>query len=406
MTATSSLVPLKAADAAAVEALQAADPAWVALERVADVIDLPQKLVLHAGPPIEGRPCAPIRNSAAMAVLYEGWAESEGDAFAMIDRGAVRLEPAQDHDVVVPLAGVLTASMFTHIVEDRTRRGVRALSPINGGNGPAIRLGKAGADVVRHLHWINGEFAQYLRQSFAREIPLVEIASEALEKGDDLHGRTLAATTLLSRALFGEQEPIAFVKDSPSLFLNLWMAACKCMSLAAGKVGNSSAVVAIGSNGVHCGLKIAGMPRCWFTAPALPPDGALEPDFSPADRLGAIGDSAIVDACGFGAMAMHCAPVQQSALGKFMPAPSRQLTEMVMGALDRRFSESAAVYSGLTACRVAAGGAAPAISLGILDQAGRVGRIGGGIFLTPREPFVAACQALQENSSRERGNVR
>lgn len=388
---------LSGIDAIALQAMLRVEPTWTDLVPASEAINLPEKVVLHAGPPTSGAPSAPIRNSAAMAVLFEGWADTEAEAFRMIDRGAVQLAPAQDHATVVPLAAVLTRSMLVQVVADHHNANNRAFSPLNGGNGPAMRLGKAGADVVQHLHWLNGKFATLLRSLLKQPVPLLPIANAALARGDDLHGRTAAATDILIRQLFGVAEPIPFLQQGPSFFLNLWMAACKCMALAPAGMGGSSAVIAIGGNGNEFGLKVAGYPDCWFTAKAAPPSGALEAGFGADDRLGAIGDSAIVDAQGFGAMAMHCAPAQEKGLGPFMPSPSRELGGDVMSADDPRFPEFA-IRSGLFARHIADRAATPAISLGVLDRSGQNGRIGGGVYVTPREPFVAARDALKTNN--------
>lgn len=397
-TATTTGQGLNAADAASLRAMLTADPVWADLEPAAAALGLPDKVVLHAGPPVGSAVSAPIRNSAAMAILFEGWADSEADAYRMIDQGAVHLLPAQDHAVVVPLAAVLTRSMLVHVIADGADDRNRSFSPLNGGSGPAMRLGKAGPEVVQHLRWLNGEFGALLRRLQTKPIALVPIANAALEHGDDLHGRTAAATAGLSRVLFGDAEPIPFIKNGPSFFLNLWMAACKCMALAGNGIAGSGAVTAIGGNGNAFGLKVAGLPDRWFSVPAQPPFGALEAGYRDEDRLGAIGDSAIVDAQGFGAMAMHDAPAQQQALGRFMPAPSRELGASLLSAPDRRFADAFAIRTGLFARRVAEASLTPAIALGMLDRTGRHGRIGGGIYATPREPFVAARNALQNEN--------
>ncbi len=375
----------------------AANPVWDALALARDVISLPDKVVLHAGPPIAGKPCAPIRNSAAMAVLFEGWAAKESDAFAMIDSGEVALRPAQDFNVVVPLAAVLTGNMVVHVVTDAANPENRTYAPINGGNGPAMRLGKSGALVVQHLRWLNGPLIDLLKPALRHDIPLIAIANEALKQGDDLHGRTPASTELLCRSLFADAAPPPFIRQSPSFFLNLWMAACKCMAMAGSGIAGSSLITAIGGNGDAVGLKVSGLPDRWFSVPAQPPQGSLEAGFSADDCLGAIGDSAIVDAVGFGAMAMHCAPAQEKALAAYMPAPSRALGATVMTVNDPRFLDGATIRTGLLAAHVVEAGTGPAVSLGIIHKTGHAGRIGGGIFTSPLELFALAGKALRKD---------
>jgi hypothetical protein len=73
------------------------------------------------------------------------------------------------------------------------------------------------------------------------------------------------------------------------------------MKLAEGVEG-SSFITAAGGNGREVGIQVAGLPGHWFTVPAKPPVGTFDVDL-PTDRaMGAIGDSAVVDAFGLGAM--------------------------------------------------------------------------------------------------------
>ena len=55
-----------------------------------------------------------------------------------------------------------------------------------------------------------------------------------------------------------------------------------------------------------------------------------------------------------------------------------------------------ALRTGLSARDVVAAGRTPVISLGILDKLGTAGRLGGGIYQAPMEPFVEALAAVQD----------
>ncbi|MGH6798303.1 MAG: DUF1116 domain-containing protein, partial [Roseiarcus sp.] len=321
------------ADAAALDRLLAVEPVWHEVERAATAVDLADHTLLHAGPRIRLDAIAqPVLNSAATAALYEGWAETHEAAEHAIRNGTIRLLPAQDHGAVVPLAAVLSPGMWVQIVIDSRNPGRRAVSPFNGGSGPAMRLGQAGPAVVAHLRWLNGPFAACVARALDRGIPLIPIADAALAAGDDCHGRTIHGTALLVERLStrlgedgGADKARRFLEKSPGFFLNLWMAASQCI-LAAGEGPGSSLVTAIGANGGEVGLRIGAMPGRWFTAPAEPPRGLLDPGITEGERLGAIGDSAVVDALGLGAMAMNHAPEQAKALGPFMPAPAEALS--------------------------------------------------------------------------------
>ena len=156
----------------------------------------------------------------------------------------------------------------------------------------------------------------------------------------------------------------------------LWMAAAKCFARAAEGAG-SSVVTALGGNGSDVGLQIGARPGRWFVAPATPPVGLLDAGFGDNDRLNAIGDSALVDALGFGAMLSS------------PESEAKQLLPLIHPAFQRR-----AVRFGLSARGVVNTGIAPRIALGILEHTGRHGRIGGGIYQPSVEPFAHAVSQL------------
>jgi hypothetical protein len=171
------------------------------------------------------------------------------------------------------------------------------------------------------------------------------------------------------------------------------MAATKCMLKAAEGVAGSSLITAAGGNGAAVGIQLAGMQGRWFTAKAEPPNGALLSGFGPERRLGAIGDSAIVDVAGLGAMAMSYAPEQKKALGTFMPENGFDLPRLLLQAEHPGFGEFG-LRLGVTARAVFAHGAAPVTSLGILDIKGEAGRLGGGLYQAPVALFREALAAL------------
>ena len=395
---------LHPSDQAALDGLLSVDPVWAGLTSARDALGLAEGTILHAGPPCsDAGPCKPILNSAAMAALYEGWAKTEEDALKLVGSSDVTLLPAQDHHAVVPLASVLTSTMAVQVVEDRNNPDNRTFGPINGGSGPALRLGMAGAPVVDHLRWLNGDLADYLTTAAGTRIGLIDIADQALTLGDDCHGRTIAASKLLVERIadvagIAPPSVSAFFEAGPSFFLNLWMAASKCVLAGADGRTDSSAVVAIGGNGRDMGLKLSGMPGTWFTVRAAPPAGKLEPGNTDKDRLGAIGDSAVVDAVGLGAMAMHFAPAQKAALGPYMETPSDALAQEVLAAVHDGFSRTRP-RTGLIARRVVEAGQSIAISLGILDREGVRGRIGGGISVPPTALFAEGCDALDTDNA-------
>jgi len=381
---------LSEADHRALSLMHAVRPAWRGVALARDVMDFPAETILHAGPPIEAaRLPRPILNSAVMAALLQGWAENARQAEQMILAGAIRLAAAQDHRAMVPLAAVLSPDMAVQTVVDLADPARRAFAPLNGGPVRAQRLGLAGPDVLAHLRWINGNLAATLSIIADRDVPLLPIADEALTLGDDCHGRTAAGTRLTIAAIaprLGTDTPERrFLDAAPGFFLNLWMAACKCIAMAA-EVPGSSVITALGGNGAEVGLQLAGLPGRWFTAPATPPEGALIEGAEAGDRLGAVGDSALVDALGFGAM---------------LAPPAELPREQLLPAKHAAFALGGARV-GLPAAGLAGLGEAPRIALGILDRAGRRGRIGGGIHTPPATLFSEACTKLTRSSSTPR----
>ena len=391
---------LKSADRTAIQRLISVDPEWTGLGAARDLAGFENNILLHAGPQFSQAAdiSRPILNSACVAAVYQGLADSFEQAEQRIGEGHIQLRPAQDYNVVTPLASVVSASMQLQIIRDRNDPNRVAFGPINGGSGPAMRLGLRSDAVLERLRWLNGQFASELINHTHDPIGLIPIALAGIRAGDDCHGRTPVCTEKLNEIL-AQRVTLStssreFLSQGPSFFLNLWMAACRCMLNAAVGTSGSSLVTAAGANGVTTGIQIAGLPGRWFVHEATPPLGRFDDERLPASRaLGAIGDSAIVDALGFGAMAMNYAPVQRENLGAFMPEDGLSLPDALLAGVHPGFDELD-LKLGLLASRVTDTGREPAVSLGILDITGEQGRLGGGIYRSPLAVFSNAMAAL------------
>ena len=378
-----------AMDREALERVHAVRPIWRGVVLARDVIPFAARVILHAGPPVHsGRIAQPLANSAIMAVLFEGWASDAESAAGLLERGEVKLVPAQDYRAMVPLAAVLSPNMAVQVVVDAQNPDNAVFSPLNGGMILAQRLGLCSQQVLSHLRWINGNLAATLEIVADRDIPLIDIADAALEDGDDCHARTVAATGRLVRAIasrLGDDTPERrFLDKAPGFFLNLWMAAVKCIA-AAGEGEASSIITSLGGNGVEFGLKLGGLGNRWLAVAAEPPSGGMLSGYGDNDRLGAIGDSALVDALGFGAMTSVSVPVNRGTT-----ALAADLFPMEHSAFPRT-----RIHVGMPARNIVRHGSAPGIALGILDRSGRGGRIGGGIYRPPLELFRTATETLR-----------
>jgi hypothetical protein len=387
------------ADRAAFAAAIAVRPLWKSQRRASDAIGLAKNVLLHAGPAFESPAdvSRPIRNSACVAAVFEGLAQSFAEAAEAIDAGTIRLRPAQDFNAVVPLASVISASMWLHEIVDATNPKLCAFAQTSGGGGPALRFGMCSEQALAHLRWLNDEFADVLVRLLDEPIDLIEIAKAGLAAGDDCHGRTAAATGVLEArfrdALAAHPRSLAFLQTGPSFFLNLWMGACRCVLNGAVGTTGSSLVTAAGANGRNFGIQLACAPGRWIVVHADAPRGPVYEGPEDVQPLGAIGDSAIVDVTGFGAMALRYSNVQMQALGPYMPEDG--LARPARLFLDRwpAFGDLN-LLTGLCARRVVATGISPLVSLGVLDAAGVRGRLSGGIYSIPVQLFVQALGAL------------
>src|SRR5207237_10437298 len=104
---------IEAANAEALRRIFAADPVLADVRRAGDAIPEldAERLVLHAGPPIEwARMCGPLRGAICGAVVFEGWAADLAAAEALAASGGVRFAPNHHFGAVGPMTGRTTRS--------------------------------------------------------------------------------------------------------------------------------------------------------------------------------------------------------------------------------------------------------------------------------------------------------
>ena len=390
------------ADRLAFDRAMVAQPVWNRFDTAKDALGLPENTLLHAGPPFPDTDTitTPVLNSACVAAVYEGLARDFDTARGMICAGEITLEPAQHHGVVVPLAAVISASMPLHSVYDAWRGKIRCYAPINGGPRPSLRLGICDQAVLDHIRWLNTTLRDVLEDGIGEGFGLVAMAAAGIRAGDDCHGYTPAAGSALAREIHARaRKPVPdevsnFLHAAPSLFLNLWMAATKVMMRAAEGVPGAGVITAAGGNGVEMGIQVAAHPGRWFTAPATPPQGDLANH--PASRaLGAIGDSAIVDCLGLGAMAFAHAPAQQKAMSAFLP-PKHAEFSSALGTGAHPYFQGLNLSLGCSVRKARAMGHGPLVSLGVIDKKGELGRLGGGIYQVPGDLCAKAFAAIEQ----------
>lgn len=404
------------ADTIALDRLLAVEPAWTGMRRADEALALDEHVVLHAGPPAEGGAdgpaggpavadglCTPIRNAAAAACVFEGWADDLDEAEVLVNSGRLRFEPAQDRNVATPMAAVVSRSTWLIEVADLAEPARKAFAPINGGGHggfPAARYGRRVPEAVEHLRWINGAVAEQLAAASTEPLALLPIVDRALMQGDDAHLRHVASAGELVEALrtrlgagFTGGKIDAFIAEWPIFFLAYWMAAVRCLLDAPRGVAGSSLCTAFGGNGARFGLQIAGLPDRWFTAPGAPPLGKMRTPHRPETCVGAIGDSALVEAFGLGAMAQSYCPAMQDLHRGFSPADLHDLPAALLCAAHPRMTASGARV-GIAARRVVEAARTPVIELGIIDADAIEGGLGAGIYRPPMSVFSEAVTAL------------
>lgn len=340
---------------------------------------VPDRTLFHAGPPYTNPNDipTPVMRSAAVASMVENWAKTEDEARVLILKQDIRLQAAQDHGLVLPLAFVAGPSTGMLSVMDQVSE-ARILASINDGPPPAAtRFGAPTKESIARLSHVNNTVAPQLAECLkAAPMELLPIAGEALRQGDELHSQVEAANThfVQETKLRGLGNALeSYLQDSKQFFLNIWMGACATMLQAGAGVPDSTLIIAAGGNGQEVGLKLSKDPETWIYRKARPPEGPrLSPILESLKALPAVGDSAVIDVCGFGAQAMEKAPLVASALTPYVPNmlclepsadhPSFDLAGIRVG-MDYARLEEGAIFA----------------NLALLDAEGRAGLLGRGI---------------------------
>lgn len=386
-----------AADTLAAEKVMAVRPQCIGVRRLRDVIADCAQRIFHAGPDYRSPQeiPAPVLHSAAQAAVFEGWSASVDEAIAALRAGRIRTASAQAHRLLVPLSGVLSASMTVFEIADPAQ----ALAPVwvalNEGQTHATRLGRLDDGLVPHLRWLNGAFADWLTGGFETPLDLLPLLAEARAQGDDCHARTVVGSQLVSAALLRRSPPVsedvsAFLSESPAFALNVWMGATALAASAAEGVEGASIVTRAGGNGVEFGIQLASRPGQWVCVPAPVPQGTIEPAHQGRQAEGALGDSAVVDFAGLGGQSLQFAPLVAQGVAGSLPADAAQRAVQVLA------SKAPPLVRGLCATAAAscvAAGVGPLVLIGMIDAQGVAGRIGGGVVDVPATLFERALQA-------------
>jgi uncharacterized protein DUF1116 len=405
---------IDAANRRAFDVLVNGEPVLVDCRPAREALGLPERVVLHAGPPLAWElASAPMRAAVLCAIRYEGWAANDDAAAAMIRDDLVRLEPCHHWRAVGPMTGMITASMPVFVVENRAH-GNRAHATINEGLGKVLRFGANDESVTARLHWLAVEAGPLLGAALraSKGIALRPLMAQALGMGDEMHQRNVAASCLLARALMphvagagGRHHAVArlaeFIAGNDQFFLNVAMAVGKAMADPANGIRRSTLVTAMARNGTDFGIRVSGLGERWLTAPVEMPVGLYFPGFGPDDANPDMGDSAIVETIGLGGGAMAASPAVARFIGAGGMAEAMAVTREIreichadhphfrIVTLDERGAPA-----GIDVLKVVETGIAPLINTGIAGKVAGTGQVGAGVARAPLACFAAALEAL------------
>ena len=258
-----------------------ANPQIVAVAPAGQDMGLPERTLLHAGPPITwDRMCGPQQRAVLGAIQFEGWAADGARAADLVARGQVTLRPCHSYNAVVPMAGVISPSMPVLVARNETF-GNLAFSTFNEGRGNSLWFGVYDEGALERLRWMRDTLGPAMGAAIREGGPLsvFDIVAQGVQMGDDCHARSAACTALLVKRLTAsmldagvDRHAVAaflrYADDNNHCFLNFTMAAAKATMDAAGGVPDSTIVTAMSRNGVDFMLRVAGLGNRWLIAPA------------------------------------------------------------------------------------------------------------------------------------------
>ena len=406
---------IDAINAEAVERIRTGRPLLIGMDLAKNVIPgMGERMILHAGPPVTwDRMCGPTRGAVMGAAVYEGWAETYEEAAEMAAAGEFEFDPCHHHHAVGPMAGIVSPSMPVFLVKNKTFGNVTYATQ-NEGLGRVLRYGAYGDDVIERLKWMDETLYPALKRALevTGPIDLRSIIAQALHMGDEVHNRNRAATSLLIRQLMlalvetsekeAAKEVLEFIDGNDHFFLNLSMPALKAMLEPAEGMEGCSVVTVMARNGTDFGIRVAGLPDQWFTAPAPMVDGLWLPGYTEEDANPDIGDSTIAETGGCGGFAMAAAPAIVRFVGGTASLALSVTQEMYQITAGEHEFFTVPVLNfrgtplGIDIRKVMASGIPPFINTGIAHKEPGVGMVGAGLVRAPKKCFEDAFAAFNE----------
>jgi len=302
------------------------EPMLVDIAPAGEVIpEMQGRMITHSGPPIEWpRMCGAQKGAIIGQVLHEGWAKTVDEAKAMLEKGAIRLEPNHHHQTVGPMAGTISPSAPVWVVENKAFGNRAFCRQVEGRQ----QFGDYSEEALQGLRLWRDVWAPALRKGLLKMggLNLKPIITQALQMGDELHNRHSASSSLFANVMAvtmleadvpkAEMLPtLKYVTNHNLIFLGLAMACGKAIADPAMGIEYSTVVTAMCRNGTEFGIRVSGLGDEWFTAASPLVDGLYLPGYSASDAGLDMGDSAITETVGWGAFTIGGAPGILSLVG-------------------------------------------------------------------------------------------
>lgn len=379
--------------------------------------ELDDMALLHSGPPnIWDNMTDPIKGSCIGAVLFEGWAKTENEARDILASGKIKFISCHSVSAVGPMGGITSGNMPLLVVKNKTGDNF-GYCTMNEGIGQVLRFGAYSEEVINRLKWMRDVLGPALSRALKLTkdgININVLMSKAITMGDEFHQRNIAASALFLREIVPYlirpdiskeelTEVTTFLGNTDQFFLNIAMASAKSVMDYAATTTEGSIITVLSRNGYEFGIKVSGLGDKWFTGKVNTPEGLYFTGYSQEDASSDMGDSAILEAYGLGAMAMIAAPgvTRFVGAGGFDDAvtTSEEMQEICIGS-NPNFSIPTWNFKGsclgIDIRKVVETGITPIINTGIAHKKAGIGQIGAGTVRVPIECFEKAIVALAE----------
>jgi Protein of unknown function (DUF1116) len=393
----------------ALELMRLSRPILVDIKCAKDILPKMKKnSIFHAGPPIEwNRMCGPMRGAIVGTMIFEGFATSWNDALELIRKGGIDFSSNHDHDVVGPMAGVISPSLPILVVKDRSNGKTCYARFVEN----RVQFGLFDQESVKVLRYWSEKLSPPLGKAIRKSkgIDLKPMMARALHMGDELHNRPAAGTLLFASTILPHLlkvcspnevlEVTKYLSENDIFFLCMSMAACKAITKAAHGIQFSTIVTVMARNGTTFGIKVSGLGDDWFTGKANMIKGLYFPGYSDEDANPDIGDSAITETAGIGAFALAGSPAILALIGGSAEDAIKYTYEMrkITNSLNDTFTlpiiNFQGTATGIDIRKVMRTGITPVIDTAIAHRHEGGGYIGAGIVRAPLDPFKNALHA-------------